>query len=118
MERNQFGFPQGTQQKRKKVKKDYGPLTVASLREKGYRIKVYHERRVVPGVMVPLDLGVGEMTFFAAKYAEKGGATHVSLVSAEGAEFKGTAKCSNLDHYCRKEGVRIALQRAFGVFQK
>ena len=112
MERNQFGFPQGTPRKKvKKVKKDYGPLTVASLRERGYRIKVYHERKVVPGIRLVMDGYV----FFASKLAERGGATHVSLVSAEGAEFKGTAKCSNLDHYCRKEGVRVALLHAFGL---
>lgn len=99
--------------------------TIKELREKGWKVKVEHRRNYVP------NLKLGPITFedygytntgvcsyfdvFEAHKAERGGSTFVALRSPEGAEFEGEAFCHPKDNYSRKEGVRVAMLKAFGL---
>lgn len=82
----------------------YDVETVASLRRKGYKVRVYHSRDTEP-IFDPR----GGWT--SVKKA-KGGHTEVNLISPQGIRATGEALCSLKDNYCKKTGVRIALKRA------
>ena len=78
--------------------------TVKSLRQKGYKVRVLHNRRYK-----------GK---FSNEFEEKGGKTTVEIRSPEGTEISGSAKCHEKDNYNKKEGVRIALERALELLKK
>jgi hypothetical protein len=72
--------------------------TVKSLRQKGYKVRVLHNRRYK-----------GK---FSNDFEEKGGKTTVEIRTPEGIEISASARCHEKDNYNKKEGVRIALKRA------
>jgi hypothetical protein len=76
------------------------PLSVKNLRREGWKVRVLHCRlyNVVNG------------EFFAAA---KGGNTRIELTTPSGEDFYGDAVCHPLENYNKKEGVRIALERAY-----
>lgn len=74
--------------------------TVKSLRQKGYRVRVFHTRRWI------VDPEYGD------RVHERGGHTEVEIYQDETFVTSGTARCSNKENYDRKKGVRIALGRA------
>jgi len=98
--------------------------TIKELRGKGWKVKVEHRRNYVPDLKLGVvtieeyDENTGETSFFNvfdARKAERGGSTFVALRSPEGAEFEGEAFCHPRDNYSRKEGVRVAMLKAFGL---
>ena len=80
--------------------KDFQPLSVKKLRREGWKVRVLHCRayKVVNG------------EFFAT---EKGGNTRIELTTPSGEDFYGESVCHPLENYNKKEGVRIALERAY-----
>lgn len=78
-------------------------LSVAQLRKMGYQVEVRHSRNtdVVNGELVVSPLG---------------GETHVTITTPNGKTLEGHAVCSNRDNYCKREGVRYCLERAFTGF--
>jgi hypothetical protein len=74
--------------------------TVKSLREQGYKVRVYHFRNY---------------RFNGWAYTtpeEKGGCTEVDLIDPSGKTSKGVAMCNPKDNYNKKVGVMVALGRA------
>lgn len=71
-------------------------LTVAFLRQSGYKVAVRHHRnRDNNGKLKP-----------------KGGSTELIIDSPHGEHFEGISKCCDQDNYDKKLGVRIALGRS------
>ena len=70
--------------------------TIESLRKQGYKVKVMHR-------FVEQD----EFYYDIAHHK-----TTINLRDLNGMEWYGVAKCSKKDHYNRKLGNKIALQRA------
>ncbi len=83
--------------------------TVASLRKKGWKVRVYHYREEKE-----ILFKVSHTAYYTKETIldPKGGRTEVSLITPDGRTSKGIAVCDKQDNYCRKEGVRIALERA------
>jgi hypothetical protein len=83
--------------------------TVASLRKKGWKVRVYHYREEKE-----IWFKVNHTAYYTKETIldPKGGRTEVSLITPNGRTSKGVAVCDKEDNYCRKEGVRIALERA------
>lgn len=91
-------------------------MTVQDLRNKGYKVRVLHNRlyngyhkwqvgsRPTSGYMGgPIDPD------------PKGGSTEIVIDSPDGQNFKGLAICSKKENYNKRMGVRIALGRS-GVY--
>lgn len=79
-------------------------LSVASLRKKGYQVEVRHDRKS--------DMNEsGKITV-----SPLGGETHVTITAPNGKVLEGHAVCSDKDNYCKREGVRYCLERAFTDF--
>lgn len=84
-------------------------MTVQELRNKGYKVKVLHNR-----------LYRGRFKWQAVNHNfdgiidpdTKGGSTHIIIDSPKGDHFEGVALCSKMDNYDKKLGVRIALGRS------
>jgi hypothetical protein len=78
------------------------PLSVKKLRREGWKVRVLHCRlyNVVNGEFFP---------------TAKGGNTRIELTTPSGEDFYGDAVCHPLENYNKKEGVRIALERAYEV---
>jgi len=76
------------------------PLSVKKLRREGWNVRVLHCRfyNVVNGEFFP---------------TAKGGNTRIQLTTPSGEDFYGDAVCHPLENYNKKEGVRIALERAY-----
>jgi len=76
------------------------PLSVKKLRREGWKVRVLHCRfyNVVNGEFFP---------------TAKGGNTRIQLTTPSGEDFYGDAVCHPLENYNKKEGVRIALERAY-----
>jgi hypothetical protein len=98
--------------------------TIAELRAKGWKVKVEHRRKIVPDMKLGLcsidEYDAAEDDYitydvFLSHMAERGGSTYVALQSPEGAVFEGEAFCHPKDNYSRKEGVRVAILKAFGL---
>jgi hypothetical protein len=78
--------------------------TVKSLRQKGYKVRVFHSRLVV-------ESEEDEIT--TRRFNERGGSTEVQIFNDTGSWVTtGNAVCSDKENYDRKKGVRIALGRA------
>jgi hypothetical protein len=82
--------------------KDFQPLSlsVKKLRREGWKVRVLHCRlyNVLNGEFFP---------------TAKGGNTRIELTTPSGEDFYGDAVCHPLENYNKKEGVRIALERAY-----
>lgn len=46
------------------------------------------------------------------RFSEKGGITEVSILANDQVVAQGSARCSYKDHFCRRTGIEIALDRA------
>lgn len=77
-------------------------ISVDDLRNLGYKVKVFHDR---------IKNKNGELS-------PKGGKTRVFLTDHNGNTAEGIAKCSTLDGFSRKLGVRIAIGRALNILNK
>jgi hypothetical protein len=90
--------------------------TVASLRKKGWKVRVYHYREEKSHFFPSMAYLNG---FYKERIVDpKGGRTEVSLITPDGRTSRGIAVCDKQDNYCRKEGVRIALERALKNLEK
>lgn len=76
--------------------------TVKEFRQAGYKVRVIHKRETVL-----YRRGFSQ----TRRISEKGGETILQLRTPSGEEFEASAKCSKLDNYNKKIGVRIALGR-------
>ncbi len=86
--------------------------SVQNLRDKGLRVKVTHYRisrmkKPRAFVLVPAYLATNDNVY------PKGGLTTVSIKFPSGKEIYGEARCSHKDPFNRKEGVSLAIERAF-----
>lgn len=95
------------------VKKANGQI--ASLRQNGYKIRVFHHRKYV---------GINGEVYFAGiqipdtELCSKGGLTVVQVITPSGETRTGFAKCSSKDPYNKKIGNKIALNRALKELNK
>ncbi len=74
-------------------------MTVKELRQAGFKVSVYHERNTEYN------------SWGKAIELAKGGNTFVDLTIGN-AMYKGMAICHPKENYNKKEGVRVALNRA------
>ena len=85
-------------------------MTVQELRNKGFKVKVLHNR-LYKGKFkwqrVSAVVGSGPID-----PDTKGGSTHIIIDSPSGSHYEGIAICSKQDNYDKKLGVRIALGRS------
>lgn len=88
-------------------------MTVQQLRNKGYKVRVLHNR--LYNGYHKWQVGAVE----SAKYRcgpidpdPKGGSTEIVIDSPDGKHFHGLAICSKKENYNKKMGVRIALGRS------
>lgn len=88
-------------------------MTVQELRNKGYKVRVLHNRlyngyhKWQVGSRPPIgymDAAIDPDT--------KGGSTEVIIDSPNGARYHSIAICSKKDNYNKKIGVRIAIGRS------
>ena len=88
-------------------------MTIQELRDKGYKVKVFHNRlyngyhKWQVGSRPPIgymDAPIDPDT--------KGGSTEIIIDSPSGERFQGLAICSKKENYSKKIGVRIALGRS------
>lgn len=86
-------------------------MTVQELRNKGYKVKVFHNR---------LYNGYHKWQVGGHEYIQrntpvdpdtKGGSTEIVIDSPFGEHFHGVAICSKKDNFNKKLGVKIALGR-------
>ena len=96
-----------------------GVPTLPELIAMGWKYRISHYRRFVPSSQeVVAGTKAGTFHKFAAKIANNGGFTAVNLWPPEFVNdpiprYVGTARCSLLDCYNKKEGVKKALKRAW-----
>jgi hypothetical protein len=90
-------------------------MNVAELRRSGYKVRVSHYRRVAK-----LDRFKVHWYYAHQKFAitdlwewcsQKGGLTIVDL-TFNNKTFSGESICSKNDNFCKKTGVKLALERA------
>lgn len=75
--------------------------TVKSLRQKGYKVRVFHTRRYI----------ADENGQFREPHPT-GGSTEVQIYQEDKIVTQGDSRCSDKENYDRKKGTRIALGRA------
>lgn len=100
-------------------------FTVESVREQGCKVRVFHRRRYLVSnkplgtILSPSDLDKIKTVLLPAccvddvnKALPTGGCTSVEVTMPNGDRHVAHAQCFDSDHYNRKRGVRIALNRA------
>lgn len=94
-------------------------LNVKSLRQQKYKIRVTHYRLVKAGAKFAMKgkpdlLPMHEIQTRNFQYAilAKGGKVVVELTSPNNVSVSAEAECSKKDVYVKKEGVKLALERA------
>jgi hypothetical protein len=88
-------------------------MTVQQLRNKGYKVRVLHNR--LYNGYYKWHPGAAEYFISNDLIAEpdtKGGSTEVIIDTPDGKYFQGLSICSKKDNYNKKMGVRIALGRS------
>lgn len=80
--------------------------TVEQLRKSGHKVQIHHFR-VHNGMENPADM----LKKAGVMPSPKGGKTEVKVKLPDGKEVFGVAKCSLVDCFNKKLGVRIALGR-------
>lgn len=101
-------------------------LTIKSLRADGHKVRVSHNRRVVPDLrnytqkVEYVHIGKGKFSEVSSKQINitvptrvlgRGGETVVEVDTTDGKNFKVNALCSNKEAYNKKRGVAICLGR-------
>ena len=88
---------------------------IANLRQNGYKIRVFHNRRYASqsGDIFYTGIPIPETTL-----ESKGGLTIVKVITPANETAMGYAKCSDKDPYNKKLGAKIALNRALGSLNK
>jgi hypothetical protein len=79
-------------------------MTVQELRNLGYKVRVLHIRNRI--YKPRMDTSINGVQ------SPKGGITHIIIDSPSGEHFEGIARCSEIDNYNKKLGVRIAIGRS------
>ena len=98
-------------------------MTIDEARAQGWRIRVRHERPVVPGACSPSGWELGDDRLLTraelnetglgpSAWLPAGGRTAVRVETSDGCVAEGVAECSPRDNYCRRLGREIALGRA------
>ena len=97
---------------------DTGALTVESLRQRGLKVFVRHNRRMqlfdmAGNVYHPnWTTHVGDMPILYAEPAARGGSTEVKVVVPDGKlEFSAESFCSPEDAYEKRKGIALALAK-------
>ena len=97
------------------------PLTVDNLRKEGFQVRVNHYRFTAE----EFQRRRGKPQLYKRKTAQvqfaphaRGGKTTVEVVKQGHPTRRGESVCFKTDNFNRKEGVRIALETAFGVHKK
>lgn len=92
--------------------------TVKSLRDKGYKVFVKHLRRYKTveysdGMPKVLDAFATKREIPPqSKMLATGGVTVVEVFTPQGNSFSAVAQCHNNDAFEKKEGCKLALERA------
>lgn len=93
-------------------------MSVAELRKAGWKVRVSHYRYYLTDWTIEL-LHRSELGEFDCVQPEpRGGETVVELLSPEGREAIGVARCNPSDNYNRRYGVMKALGRAISNLEK
>jgi len=82
-------------------------LTVAGLRNAGCKVRVKHHRRYT---LFPKVNGQKVFSHVPVP-VEKGGWTEVEVKDLSGKTLRGCSFCSTKDQYCKRTGVKLALER-------
>jgi len=92
--------------------------TVQSLRENGYKVFVKHLRRYKSvgynkGAPFIFDaFGTKHEIPVGVKMLATGGVTTVEVITPSGDSYNAVAQCHNNDAFEKKQGCRLALERA------
>ena len=88
---------------------------IASLRQNGYKVRVFHHRKyVAPNG----DVYFAGIQLPDTELCSKGGLTVVQVTTPNGEAQTGFAKCGPNDPYNKKIGNKIALSRALKELNK
>jgi len=108
---------------------DLSNFSVKELREKNFKVQVLHSRyseadfdRIVSKTRdnkYKLAF-LNSMRYFRESNRQiipssRGGKTEILVTSPEGVNYRGIAICSVTDGFCKKTGIKIALQRLVKV---
>ena len=101
-------------------------ISVESLRKEGCKVWIRHNRLVINPTVILANFKPNKpikprlMSWSEIKQRKynnyvlaKGGLVEVEIVNKNGVSAKAIAECSKHDPYVKKEGVRIALERAY-----
>ena len=83
--------------------------TVKDYRRAGYKVRVVHLREKK---LVPIEAKPNGLVLCKAELKPKGGSTRIDVRHPDGREVFGYAYCNISDAYVKKEGVKLALERA------
>ena len=88
-------------------------VTVKSLRQNGWKVRVTHLRFVTKNGELESTFEIRNFNKEMMQWLEtKGGKTIVDLRSPAGLEVSAEAECSKKENFNRKMGLQIALNRA------
>lgn len=91
-------------------------MTVQELRQQGFKVRVTHRRFFKRGdskvLLSRKEYYYDDGIQYSDDILPKGGETIIEITTPAGYEYEGVALCSKKDAFNRKEGVRIALERA------
>ena len=108
-------------------------LTVESLRKAGCKVSVLHERLIIPDekevkkimqILKPVTSHIkkGQFknippinlpVFLSQKVSAKGGSTKICIDTKNGKYYQSESFVNPNDHFCKRRGVLICLQRIF-----
>lgn len=92
--------------------------TVASLRRAGCAVRVCHFRRVHngygPNGIESIEMALPDIrrNKLSERILAKGGRTVIEIKFPDGKNYKGETICSKHDAFCRKEGIKFAIEKA------
>jgi hypothetical protein len=88
---------------------------IAQLRQNGYKVRVFHNRRYTSpsGDVFYTGIQIPETSL-----ESRGGLTVVQVITPTNEKSVGYAKCSDKDSYNKKLGAKIALNRALAELNK
>jgi len=95
--------------------------TVHQLRKEGYKVSVNHRRRYFDTINKRWVYLTGyEYSLLNNQYlngpSAVGGYTYISVTDPNGNESTAESRCSNKENFCKKAGVKIALERLDAVW--
>ena len=86
------------------------------LQERGFKVKVV-TRRHLRNDKKHYSMGANREFNFGPYVNPRGGEVEVKIVSPNGAVAKGISICHEVDNFDRKNGIKIAMERAISALE-